>query len=375
MRRKNIIYYLIGIIILLSSCNKEINSKDYKSFDHFGYYQDIQHTLAETEDGYYTLYMGLLNYIDPATKKAYLISKEKYSIDDLLNDEELREKSDAFFGEYSSVFYDKGELFIDNRESLIKVDPENITAEKISDLKFHDISILKDGKFFYSVISTDSESLNGEIYEYDFKKKKENILLSNENLDRKLNNIQWIYYEDGNLYLQQYDYYSKDLILKMDVLSKNIECIESSSDKFAFHNIFFKDKNLYFAEYEKSDTQKIDGEIEYYQYMGKDKEPKKVGSYTSPYIISSNGSTEFKTVVSGLSILRTMENYKNLFKDYSYKMIVDGKEYHLDEKYFLNGAPLIGTINSKGEPVVYAGGLGKVFLFDENREAVDVFAK
>ena len=375
MKRKFIIYYFLGIIILLSSCNKEINSKGNRSFDHIGYYEIGQHTLAETEDGYYTLYMGLLNYIDPATKKAYLISKEKYSIDDLLNDEELREKSDAFYGEYSSVFYDKGELFIDNRESLIKVDPENVTAEKISNLKFHDISILKDGKSFYSVISTDSESLDEEIYEFDFKTKKENLLLSNDKLDKKLNNIQWIYYEDGNLYVHPSDYHSKDLILKIDVLSKNIEYIESFSDKFAFQNIFFMDKNLYFAEYEKSDTLKVDRKIEYYQYMGKDKEPKKVGSSTFPYILSSNGSTEFNTVVNGLPILKTDERFKNLLKDYSYKMIVDGKEYHLDEKYFLKSAVFIGTINSKGEPVVYAGDLGKVFLFDENREAVDVFAK
>ncbi|MEB3429474.1 hypothetical protein VLK81_05530 [Citroniella saccharovorans] len=374
MRRKNIIYYFLGIIILLSSCNKEINSKDYKSFDHFGYYDTSQHTLAETEDGYYTLYMGLLNYIDPATKKAYLISKEKYSIDDLLNDEELREKSDAFYGEDSNVFYDRGELFIDNRESLIKVDPENVTAEKISNLRFHNRSILKDGKFFYNVISTDSESLDEKIYEFDLKTKKENLFLSNDKLDKKLNNIQWIYYEDGNLYLNPFDYYSKDVILKIDVLSKNIECIESFSDKFAFQNIFFKDKNLYFAEYEKSDTLKVDRKIEYYQYMGKDKEPKKVGSSIFPYIISSNGSTEFNTVVNGLPILKTDERFKNLLKDYSYKIIVDGKEYHLDEKYFLNNAVFTGTINSKGEPVVYASDLGKVFLFDENREAVDVFA-
>ena len=74
-------------------------------------------------------------------------------------------------------------------------------------------------------------------------------------------------------------------------------------------------------------------------------------------------------------IIVTDERFKNLLKDYSYKMIVDGKEYHLDEKYFLKSAVFIGTINSKGEPVVYAGDLGKVFLFDENREAVDVFAK
>lgn len=72
----------------------------------------LSHSIAESPTGYYVMLKGLLHYIDKESKQATLLSAEGYSLKELLSNQELFKKSDAYFGEACEIFFSNHHVYV-----------------------------------------------------------------------------------------------------------------------------------------------------------------------------------------------------------------------------------------------------------------------
>lgn len=374
--KKNICVFL-SLILLLVACSR---SKPKEStLDNSSYYNSIIHNVAESENGYYCLYGGILCFVEKETGKYYLISKEKYSLGQLLENSEIREKSDAYFGEQANVFYDGGNLYVGAEKGLYKLNPQAGSSDLV--LKNNTQGgkqLIKNSLYIYEESKIVGGELNSIIHLYDFQKKKEESLFSTKDIyPDKETHVQAMYLEGSKLIFRNSVVDPKssqfeDSLMIYDLENKNHNII-SFGQKKDIINFFVKDKDLYFSTVERNDKiYWLDKKVVYYK-TGLDKiEFSEYKTIDMPNYIFSNGNLEVEASGSAISLLIAQDSLDLGGRKIDFEIKYKDKTLVVPKELYSKRNSIGVVVNSQGLPVLVYDD-GRIILMDKDGSFKAVF--
>lgn len=374
--KKNICVFL-SLILLLVACSR---SKPKEStLDNSSYYNSIIHNVAESENGYYCLYGGILCFVEKETSKYYLISKEKYSLGQLLENSEIREKSDAYFGEQANVFYDGGNLYVGAEKGLYKLNPQAGSSDLV--LKNNTQGgkqLIKNSLYIYEESKIVGGELNSIIHLYDFQKKKEESLFSTKDIyPDKETHVQAMYLEGSKLIFRNSVVDPKssqfeDSLMIYDLENKNHNII-SFGQKKDIINFFVKDKDLYFSTVERNDKiYWLDKKVVYYK-TGLDKiEFSEYKTIDMPNYIFSNGNLEVEASGSAISLLIAQDSLDLGGRKIDFEIKYKDKTLVVPKELYSKRNSIGVVVNSQGLPVLVYDD-GRIILMDKDGSFKAVF--
>lgn len=93
-----------------NNIGNDLNKND--TIDNSSYYSiSLGHPIAESEDGFYFTFKGVLFFSDKKSLNPIVLSADNYSWNELNENKQLMQESDAFVGDDCKLFYIKDKLF------------------------------------------------------------------------------------------------------------------------------------------------------------------------------------------------------------------------------------------------------------------------
>lgn len=249
MKKK--IFLIFALLFALTACSDE--KAEVNKYDNSSYYYGNVHRLVEVEDGYYNLYHNLLTFVDRESLEPYLVSNEKYSIEDLMGNEVYKTESDAYFENADSVFYENDKVYVTSPFEVHQVDVKNNTKKTISTPGHTSTRTLHEG-VLYSIVDYEDADLGhySALEKLEFSKDKPEQLL---NLDEKIQELgfdegqfQTIYFQGDKAYLQALvnkNSTSIPFLFELNLHSKELTPVQQPRENYELANFYFSDGKLY----------------------------------------------------------------------------------------------------------------------------------
>lgn len=366
MKKTSIVFIIL--CLLLTACGG--GQKEHVNLDNPTYYYSLgRHRVAEAEKGYYTLFNDLLVYVDKEMKKPYLISQEKYSLDQLLKDEEICQTSDAYFKD-ADVFVEDEKVYLATGFSLVQLDPQNGNRTTLLEHEFSTNPVLSGGNYYRLETirkeGTDRIETWLKIYNLDDKKEVEALNLS-ETLKELPNLNIPIMYPSAEGVLLLAESLEEDLTVSQELLyygPSDKEVVTISPKEGQQLTQAFQYEGDWYVNAVSLEEEESEKETCFHVNLD-EKSLEEWKEVPALRILESNGEELVLAPGTGLSYYFTMDVLQEGEEvDYAYPIEFKGQTVNVPEKYMEKRNGCVVVVTSDGNPLlVYEN--GKIVLIDE----------